>query len=302
VTINRVLCPVDFSEPSLRALHHAAAVAAWYDAELYVLHVAPPPMPIVVPMMVVAARAAAATAPADLLAPARRELDAFVTRAALPRPAIPAVREGPAVGAIVRYAGEITADLVVVGSHGREGVSHVLFGSTAERVLHKAPCPVLVVPAHAGEPTLPDRVSIKHVLCAVDFSPSSARALSLALSVARENAARLTVLHVIEALSEDELDAAPTLAVREHVEGLQRLAKTRLLAAVPREARAWCTVTEVVRLGRAAHAILAEAEWRAADLIVMGAQGHSGLGLLILGSATQTVVRRAACPVLTTRP
>jgi nucleotide-binding universal stress UspA family protein len=302
VTIHRVLCPVDFSEPSLRALHHAAAVAAWYDAELHVLHVAPPPMPLAVPMMVMAARAAAAADPADLLTPARRELDAFVTRAGLPRPAIPAVREGAAVAAIVRYAGEITADLVVVGSHGREGMSHMLFGSTAERVMHKAPCPVLVVPAHAGEPVVADRVSIAHVLCAVDFSPSSARALALALSVAQENAARLTVLHVIETLSEDEHEAHPALAVREHVESLERLARTRLLAAVPREARAWCTVTEVVRVGRAAHAILAEAESRDADLIVMGAQGHSGLGLLILGSATQTVVRRASCPVLTTRP
>ena len=120
--------------------------------------------------------------------------------------------------------------------------------------------------------------------------------------MAQENAAHLTVLHVIEALSDDELEANPTLAVREHVDGLERLARTRLLAAVPREARAWCTVTEVVRLGRAAQAILAEAESRAADLIVMGAQGHSGLGLLILGSATHTVVRRATCPVLTTRP
>jgi nucleotide-binding universal stress UspA family protein len=302
VTIHRVLCPVDFSEPSLRALHHAAAVAAWYDAELHVLHVAAAPMPLAVPMMVMAARAAAAADAAEMLAPARRELEAFLTRAALPRTAIPAVREGPAVTAIVRYAGEITADLVVVGSHGREGIAHVLFGSTAERVLHKAPCPVLVVPAHAGEPTVADRIAIRHVLCAVDFSPSSARALALALSVAHENAARLTVLHVIEALSEDDLEAHPTLAVREHVDGLARLARARLLAAVPREARARCAVTDVVRLGRAAHGILAEAEARDADLIVMGAQGHSGLGLLILGSATQAVVRRATCPVLTTRP
>ena len=302
MTIRRVLCPVDFSEPSLRALHHAAAVAAWYEAELHVLHVAAPPLPIAVPLMVVAARAAAATDADELLAPARRELEAFVTRAALPRPPVLVVQEGPAVAAIVRYAGAITADLVVVGSHGREGLSHVLFGSTAERVLHKAPCPVLVVPAHADEPSALDRVAIRHVLCAVDFSPSSARALSLALSLAQENAARLTVLHVIESLSEDELDAHPTLGVREHVDRMLRQARTRLLAAVPREARAWCSVTEVVRFGRAAHGILAEAEARDADFIVMGAQGHGGLGLLILGSATHTVVRRAVCPVLTTRP
>jgi nucleotide-binding universal stress UspA family protein len=302
VTIRRVLCAVDFSAPSLRALHHAAAAATWYDADLHVLYVAPPPLPIAVPLMVVAARGVAPSGPDDLLAPALQELEAFVARAALPRRPTLIVREGPAVGAILRYAGEITADLIVVGSHGREGLTHALFGSTAERVLHKAPCPVLVVPAHADEPGAADRFVVRHVLCALDFSPSSSRALSLALSIAQENAARLTLLHVVEAFAEGELDAQPMLGVREHVEGLIRQARTRLMAAVPREARDWCTVREVVRLGRAAPGILAEAEAHDVDLIVMGAQGHSGLGLLILGSATHTVVRRAACPVLTARP
>ena len=131
MTIRRVLCPVDFSEPSLRALHHAAALAAWYDAELHVLHVAALPMPIAAPLMVGAARAVATDAD-ELLAPARRELQAFVTRAALPRTPVLVVQEGPAVAAIVRYAGAITADLVVVGSHGREGLC-LLYTSPSPR-------------------------------------------------------------------------------------------------------------------------------------------------------------------------
>jgi nucleotide-binding universal stress UspA family protein len=130
---------------------------------------------------------------------------------------------------------------------------------------------------------------------------ASARALALAIEVAREHAAPLTVLHVIEALSEEEMENLPPIGVREHVEALTRRARERLYAAVPREAHATVRISEVVRYGRASHAILREADGCGADLLVLGAQGHRGLGLLGLGSVTDTVVRRARSPVLTTR-
>lgn len=295
--IRRVLCPVDFSDPSLRALHHAAAVAAWYHAPLDVLHVVPEPMPPALPLMMVGLRPATD----DVKAVAARALDAFIARANLASPPRAVVRDGPAVEAIVGYAAEIGADLLVMGSHGREGLGHLLFGSTADRVLHKAPCPTLVVPLHAEEPSAADRVRYTQILCALDFSPPAARALDLALSLARESGGALTVLHVVEALTDQELEAFPPMGVREHVDTLTGQARRRLHAAVPREAHAWAQITETVRYGRAALAILREAEERGADLIVLGAEGHRGLGRLMLGSATHTVVRRATCPVLTTR-
>ena len=108
--------------------------------------------------------------------------------------------------AILDCAADVAADLIVLGSHGREGLGHLLFGSTAERVLHKAPCPTLVVPLHAEEPASVDGVRFTRLVCAVDFSPASARALGLALSMAPDYGAELTVLHVVEAVEEDELD------------------------------------------------------------------------------------------------
>ena len=295
--IRRVLCPVDFSDPSLRALHHAAAIAAWYHAPLDVLHVAPEPIPPAMPLMMVGVGPGLV----DAKAVAARSLDAFLARAGLASPPQAVVRDGRAVEAIVGYAAEIGADLLVMGSHGREGLGHLLFGSTADRVLHKAPCPTLIVPLHAEEPGAADRVRYGQILCALDFSPPSARALDLALSLARESGGAITVLHVVEALSEQELEAFAPSGVRQHVDALTKAARERLHAAVPREARAWARITETVRYGRAALAILREAEERGADLIVLGAEGHRGLGRLMLGSATHTVVRRATCPVLTTR-
>jgi nucleotide-binding universal stress UspA family protein len=294
---HRILCPVDFSDPSRRALHYASALAGREGAALHVLYVVPADMPLPVPVLMLAARPVV-----DATAGAAEALAAFVARAALPRPPITIVRDGPPVDAILACAADIGADLIVLGSHGRDGLGHLLFGSTAERVLHKAPCPTLIVPSHAEEPASVDAVRFARVVCAVDFSPASTRALGLALSVAHDHGAELTVLHVVEALAEDELEGALPPAVRAHVDELTRTARQRLHAAVPREAHARCALREVVRYGRASHAIPLEAGERAADLIVLGAHGHRGLGLLGIGSTTHAVVCRAACPVLTTRP
>jgi nucleotide-binding universal stress UspA family protein len=295
---HRILCPVDFSNPSRRALHYAAALASREGAVLHVLYVVPAVMPLPVPILMVAA----GPARVDARTAALEALDAFVANAALPQPPITIVRDGPPVDAILACAADLGADLLVLGSHGRDGLGHLLFGSTAERVLHKAPCPTLIVPLHAEEPASADGVRFTHVLCAVDFSPASTRALGLALSMAQDHGAELTVLHVVEAVEEDELENGLPAAMRAHVDGLTRTARERLQAAVPRDAHARCTIREVVRYGRAAHAIPIEAAERAADLIVLGAHGHRGLALLGIGSTTHAVVCRAACPVLTTRP
>ena len=109
-------------------------------------------------------------------------------------------------------------------------------------------------------------------------------------------------MHVVEAVSEDELDGALPPAVRAHLDELTLGARRRLHDAVPRDAYARSVLREVVRYGRAAQAIPREAAERAAGLIVLGAHGHRGLGLLGIGSTTHAVVCRATCPVLTTRP
>ncbi len=78
-------------------------------------------------------------------------------------------------------------------------------------------------------------------------------------------------------------------------------ARNRLTALIPVDAGGWCDPSVLVELGPPAQTILRVASERNADLIVMGAQGHGALGTMLFGSTTQTVVRRAACPVLTAR-
>ena len=109
------------------------------------------------------------------------------------------VREGNTAAEILDQATTMSADLLVIGTHGRSGFERLLLGSVAEKVLRKARCPVLTVP-----PRLPDAVPsgpvlFKRILCAVDFSESSMHALKYALSLAQEADACLTVVHVIGA-------------------------------------------------------------------------------------------------------
>jgi nucleotide-binding universal stress UspA family protein len=190
--ITRILCPIDLSPASLRALEHALALARWYEATLVAFHVfSPQPLPM--------ATEFGGYVPAP---PPRHEQEIIeeVRRFAQPvAGSIPfeiVVREGNPVDEIVGQVEELPADLLVLGTHGRSGFERLFLGSVTEKVVRKVACPTLTVPPHDQVPAEP--VSFKKILCPVDFSPTSTRALEYAVSLAKESDARLMVLHVLE--------------------------------------------------------------------------------------------------------
>jgi nucleotide-binding universal stress UspA family protein len=142
-----ILVPTDFSDPSARALDMALDIVA-PGGRLLLVHVVDD-VPLTYGYVGVASTPAELKARVD--AEAKRELEAF-------GPAEPPA--GAAVGrrvlhgtpwmAIVEEARTTGADLIVMGTHGRTGLKHVLIGSVAERVVRKAGCPVLVVPPHGA--------------------------------------------------------------------------------------------------------------------------------------------------------
>jgi nucleotide-binding universal stress UspA family protein len=91
-----------------------------------------------------------------------------------------------------------TADLVVMGTHGRSGFDRLMLGSAAEKTLRASHVPVLIVPPRTPEAPAFSRDAFRHVLCAVDFSQDSARALGYAVSLARRAGGDLTLVHVVE--------------------------------------------------------------------------------------------------------
>jgi nucleotide-binding universal stress UspA family protein len=299
IEFKQILCPTDLSEASVRSMAYAAAFARWYKARLTVMHVVPTFEPITV-------GPGALNGPLELVLPMSREevlgeMRRITDNAGMASiHAVLAAHEGDPARNIVGQAAAIHADLVVMGTHGRSGFERLLIGSVAEKVLRKAPCPVLLVPPHLTANAGPE-VSFKHILCAMDFSPSALQAFGFALDLARQSGGVLTVLHALEGLADEEPREYTHFNVPEYRQRLIDDARQRLQTLVADESRRRSSVDDRVVLGRAHREILRAAADSGTDLIVMGAQGRGGLGLALFGSTTQQVVRAATCPVLTVR-
>jgi len=146
MNIKRILCPVDFSDTSRRALEWAGQMAAWTGAALEVVHAMED-----APAMTAYAGLPDMGAPADPRASAQRDLNEWVAgldEAVRSRSKIRVI-SGRSHKAILSYAAESRADLIVMGTHGRSGFEQAVMGSVTERVMRHAQCPVLVVPPPA---------------------------------------------------------------------------------------------------------------------------------------------------------
>ncbi len=186
------------------------------------------------------------------------------------------------------------ADLIVVGGASRE--EERLLGSTSERVLRKAMVPVMVAKrALSAEP--------RNFLVPTDFSPCAKKAAKEALVLAESFRGRVVFLHVVELCPSyavaytDGFGVSvplPSPAPEEIEEEWENF-----LSGLPLQKIEWEKYAEE---GEAATRILQQAELKKTDLVVMGTHGRSGLEYMLLGSVTEKVVRRAACPVLTIRP
>ncbi len=297
IQIRRILCPVDFSPFSRRALDHAAVLSRWYEAELVVLHVSP-----LSPTVFGLEPAPSQTmlAPFDREA-VGRELSAFVGETAESRPA-PQLRvlAGPTVGTILALAAETATDLVVLGTHGRTGFERFMLGSVTEKIVRKAPCPVLTVPPRAEG--APERPLFRRILCGVDFSDASRRAVESALSFAQEAKAQVTLLHVVEWLPDGSFSKYPQFDVDHYRRTLLADGRAKIEELVPADARNWCDPATMLVSGKPYREILRIAGEERSDLIVLGVHGRGPVDRMLFGSTTQAIVRQAACPVLTIRP
>lgn len=289
--VERILCPTDFSDYSTRSLRQAVALARWFGSEIRVLHVVPPVLPAPLPME------------ATRLRQAQEELARFV-EPVLHEPVVvdTRVREGTPWREIEAEARALPADLIVMGTHGRAGFEHLVLGSVTEKVLGRAPCPILTV-CHSPLPSA-KRELFRRIVCAADLTDDSAHTISFALSVAEENEARVTLLHVLDGRLEagaprGQGPASDRGSLRRDLEAF---ALERLRRAVPDEARDWCAVEERVVVGKPHGEIVRVAAEEGADLIVMGAHARGALDRLFFGSTASQVVREAGCPVLIVRP
>lgn len=181
--------------------------------------------------------------------------------------------------AILVAAEERGSGLVVLGSHGRTGISRALLGSVSENVLRETRVPLLITRPPTGAVTSPP--AITHILCSIDYTPHSLRAVEVAAALAGKLGARMTVLHSLESAGDEAAE------------------RERLCSWVPGSVESACELQVNIARGNPAEQIVSAAANQGADLIVVGGRRRSFLKASVLGSTTERVVRHAHCPVLT---
>lgn len=290
VQITRVLCPVDFSAPSIQAYDHAVSVARHYASTLLVAHI-----------IETWKHSSATFAPTasqyeqfccELTEAARRKLQAFI-RDRTPVDIAPEciIQEGTADDAILALAERHCASLIVIGTQGLRGLDRWMLGSVTEKVLRQARCPVLAV---HGPPAAADVASaaahrpieLREVLLCTDFSAWSGDACDYAFSLAAEYSANLTLLHVLEG----------TLHPSER--GSAKSSYELLHQSIPEEFRGDRRISCLVRAGRPSQVIHELGREKKIDLIVMAVHGRNSFNDALFGSTTYRVLQLSDCPVL----
>jgi nucleotide-binding universal stress UspA family protein len=286
IEMNRILCPIDFSPFSERALAYAMKLAVWYGARLHVMHV----MPLL---------SNNERTPASLTLTGRN-FRAFIERCRLPGADVSAglVESADPAKRILEAADAFDVDLIVTGSHGRTGYQHALLGSVVETLLRRSARPVLAIPSHFGaRPTA--EITFSRIMCAVDFDKPSLNALAHASSLAEEAGATLTVLHVIEKPLELSANAlSPGFDITAIRANAEAKCLQTLQVLIPEHARDHCRVETAVLEGGASRQILRLAGEQQVDLIVLGSHNRNVFDLAIFGSDAKDVIGQAHCPVL----
>lgn len=290
VVIRNILFATDFSSTSEAALPFALALAKHYGAAVFVTHILPPEpryeLPIEPEPDATNVRKQEARAHFDALLASGKLKDVVHE---------PILRSGPFWETMQEVIADRAIDLIVTGTHGRQGFSKLLLGSVAETIFRHAACPVLTVGPHASQELIAD--GIRRVLFATDFSPPSLTALPYACSLAANERAQLTLLHVLEP-APPALDAVVMPPVEADYAADARKRGESLLQSGP----PLPVPPEIVVLnGPVAESVVAAATERKVTIIVLGVRHKSSAATHFPWSVADAVVCRAACPVLTVR-
>jgi len=304
LTIQKILVPIDFSERSIRAITTAKNIARRFGSSISLVnvHQLEYPTEFLVPASPIPVSLMPSFEEAQKAAEGR--LKELAKRYELSGKCYPQI--GVSIfDEICSVARETSAGLIVTSTHGHTGWKHLLRGSTAERLVQHAPCPVLVyrerkTPARTqGKTKSHVNHSINNILVPVDFSECSLAGLSYAIQFAEKFAARIFLLHVVDlgiAVSADGY----ALYDLEAVERARRNDAEERMAEFIRWAKfGRVEYATVVKSGHAVDTICEFVETEKIEMVITSTHGRTGLKHVMLGSTAEQVVRRATCPVLT---
>lgn len=289
--ISEILVATDFSDAAHQGARWGVEIARHAGARIRLLHVLSLPHPW------------------PHYAPAPPDMDQSLREVALQRLAEEVeafqgedvevetdLRVGIPSQVIVETAEETGSGLVIMGTRGLSGLSHLLLGSTAERVVQKASCPVLTVhpDGHAPRP-------VRSVLVPTDFSDDAGRAVAAARKLLQGvPEARLVLVHAY-ALPIEYTAYGPIPTSVNYLENTGAKAQGELDELAETLRGEGLEVEALAVEGYPPQVIVDTAENRDVDLIAMGTHGRTGLSHLLLGSTAERVVQKASCPVITIR-
>ncbi len=293
--IKKILVPVDFSEPSKKAVNYGLSLALQFNARLVLSHIVPSSTALIY------------TFPTESFAFEKEQ--ARYAKSMLPTLVPERYRERVDLQTIVKV-GEVRSelmgivnddkiDLVIMGTHGRGTLDRMMLGSLTERMLRKIPVPLLTVshldPAKEIHDCSP--VPMRHILYATDLSDSADVGLKFSAELARGTGARLTVLHVLKT-TETVYWGAEGGYLPEELDTLRDDALLRLRASVPAELCEGLEVETMMTEGEAAREIVRIADEDAVDLVVLNMHGKGFVERALVGSTAERVIRTAHVPVL----
>jgi nucleotide-binding universal stress UspA family protein len=271
---DQILVPTDGSRSAEAAAHHGLVIAAAFDASVHLISVTDDRE-----RSERLAKAQAQDAISHLEELLEQESDLSCRSV---------IKHGSPHEAIISYASENDIDLIIMGTHGRRGLSRVLLGSVTERVIRLSNDPVIAVPPHAiGR----ERERYERILIPTDGSPGATAAVEHGMSIADRLDASVRVLCVIDGetglppIGDKLRDKAVEVVedVAEQASERDVSMTTHVQPGIPHE---------VINNFVSAHGI---------DLVTMGTHGRSGIRRHLLGSVTERVLRTSDAPVLTVR-
>jgi nucleotide-binding universal stress UspA family protein len=211
------------------------------------------------------------------------------------------LRVGKPAQEIVATAGELKADLIVIATHGRGGFKHLMLGSTTEKVIRQATCPVLVVHEATRGPikTAAEGIVLQRILVPVDFSDCAKEGARYASIFATGVGANLLFMHIVhppDCMMVEGTAAAPNWpqlveqTVLEAEDKLDQMVNFLPLVGISAETQ--------VEVGDPVEKLIAASARPDIDMVITSTHGYSGLRHALLGSVAEPLARLATCPVL----
>jgi nucleotide-binding universal stress UspA family protein len=286
IKLQNILFATDFSPSAQSVLSYALNLARRYEAGLYTVNVLPH-----VPFV-----EAAQPDPEQIRVLAEQRMAVLMSSKSFKSIRHEElIAEGEVPEVLSKLVRKYDIDLIVIGTCGRKGLGKLLLGSVAEEVFRNAECPVLTVGPHATRGEVDG--DLRHILYATDFGPESLHGLPYAMSLAEENRARLTLLHVAPepgvALREPEPGSMPIFDRSEVV----AFTEQQLRALIPEQTQLWHEPEYAVQFGSPAETILRIAA-ETVDMIVLGVKRPAALTKHLGAGVAYKVACDAPCPVL----